>query len=152
MRAEIANGRDTFAYGTTTSPGSLAVLADFLALCKERGIVVIGFLPPYAPGLYDEVGSVDDAYAHERDNLGGDVRTIFDQYDFLFFDFSHAAAHGIAETEFIDPTHGSDKAYARILLDMATHDSVLTRYVSISRLRDMIAASPSDFINVPADE
>ena len=46
---QIDFGQERFAYGDTPDPLALTQLEEFLALCREKGIRVVGFLPPLPP-------------------------------------------------------------------------------------------------------
>lgn len=144
--AQIRNDRSDFYYGARISEEQLETLRDILALCKERGITALGIVPPYAPALYEEMVSEHDAYGKTAKDLPKTLGTVFSEYGFSVFDYSNARAVGITDTEFIDPGHASDKAYLRILIDIARRSPELREYVSIQTMQNILDNARGDFV------
>lgn len=122
----IAKGKGRYAYSKEISPGAVVVLGRFLEKCRERGVYVIGFLPPYAHVVYQKMTSMDEyRYLSE---IAPALRPLFDAHGFGFYDFSDLSWVGASDAEAFDGTHGSEKAYLRLFIRMAESDAVLRRY------------------------
>ena len=137
--------RTSLEYGATTSPEALASLRQFLSLCAERHIVVVGFIPPYQQSMYEALVGPHDAYAAEaKTGLPEAVASALGAYGFPFFDFTDPRAVGITENEFFDNQHTTDKASARMLVAMAQRSGALRPVVNLSGLERLLAQTPGD--------
>jgi hypothetical protein len=97
-------------------------LERFLSLCHERGIRVIGFIPPVAQEEHDALISTNNEYTET-------VRTLYARFDatladftFPLYDTSSLRALGSSNSELLDGRHGSEKATLRVLLYLAKKD------------------------------
>lgn len=143
---DVHRARGSFQYGREIDETKLAQVNAFLRAMQERGVIVIGFLPPYSTIVADEIDSVPDAYMRSKKELPKKVEKVFRAHDFAFFDLTNPAIFGSSDTEFIDSTHGSDKAYARIAIYLATHAAVLAPHVDTNALTVSIKRSSDDFL------
>ncbi len=84
---------------------------DFLQLCRERGIHVIGFLPPAREAVYRQLSSSGYRY---WDELPRKLAPVFERYGFEFYDLSHPSLYGGNDDEFDDDFHASEEAFRRI--------------------------------------
>ena len=142
----LEQDRSSWKYGTSTDSTALANIETFLKLCQERHILVIGYEPPYAQEIYQEMERPNDAYTHEMHALSQTLAAEFARYGDAFFDYTDTTAIGIPDNEFIEEIHPGDKADARILLDMAAHNATLRSYVAVQTVTDMIQHTLGDFI------
>jgi hypothetical protein len=147
MVASIQADRSSFDFGTSTSAASLVALNRFLATAKARNIRVIGFITPYPHPVYQELMSVSDQYKQEAVLLPAELSLFFTHYNFPLFNYMDAASVGIPDNEFLDFQHTSDKGSLRMLIDMAEKDSALGGYVSVPKLKSLLANTPNSFIN-----
>lgn len=134
----MRRGEEMYVYGDTVSERALNELTALLETCKERGITVIGFMPPFVPTLY--------ARMIERGNhpyipkLIQRLDAIFTEQDLPFFDFSDGARFGTDE-DFYDGWHGSEHIYLRVYTAMLDAlPDVLGVYSDIDALRALDAS------------
>lgn len=112
----MREGLEMYTYGDSLHEDAVAQFAELLAFAAEHNIYVIGFLPPYAPALWEEM--------MERGNhpyipaLTPRLEALFEQYNFPFFDFSNGARVGIRDEEFFDGWHASELGNLRMYLYM----------------------------------
>ncbi len=145
---ELKVNRASFLYGTEPpTEEMLSTFRDFLEYCKERGIYVVGFVPPYPHALYEEMIKVDDDYSRQVVELPMLTRSIFSKYNFPVFDFSDISTVGGKDTEFADITHGTDKLYLRTLIYMASRDNRLASYVDTVYLKKLLGQTFRDFLS-----
>ena len=140
----IANGGFRFEPGAEVNAAAVAELKLFLAECQRRNIRVIGYLPPYAHSIYKTMqDSGKFAYLAKIDPS---IRPLFAALGYSLFDFSDLASVGASDAETLDGFHGSEKAYARMVLRMAQRDPELARYVDIAALQAAIKQVNDDYI------
>lgn len=150
----IKQDRSSFRYGESISKPAINYLGNILKLSKERGIYVIGFLPPYANQTYQEMVSVDDSYKKIVIDLPNELNSIFSNYDFSFYDFSDIRVLGANDNEFIDQSHGTDKLYLRMIIHMAEKNKELNQYTDLNKLKEILQQTNGDFLalNSPNNE
>ena len=108
-------------YNAPASAASIEALKAFFTACDERHIHVVAFLPPYSE-------ATDATY---RSALADSLTPLSKQFKVDLYDYSNGAVVGIKPSEYVDVLHATDKAYARILIDMASRDAVLKPFVDI---------------------
>lgn len=128
-------------------PKNLDGLKEILEDCKNRNIVVIGFIPPDPILVSKEIDSNDTAYAKVQTKLVRDISSIFVTYKYPFYDLSDITEYNGKDAEFIDLTHGGDLLYAKVILYLAEHDSNVRNVVNLKGLQDMIKNTKGDFLN-----
>lgn len=132
----IDKGINLFHYGEEVSQDAMQELELFLSEANNLGIHVVGFLPPYAPSIYEEMMEVGRYDYIKR--LPTNLKPMFERYNHTFFDFSNPATVKGDDYEFIDGFHGSEKVYAKILVSMAHEDEQLKKCVNIEDLEKKI--------------
>jgi len=141
--AAIDAGREQFTWGATVSPASIASLQSFLDACQARGIHVVGFLPPFAHEVYARMhGSPHYRYL---DRIEPTIKPLFTARGFTFVDCSDLAALGGTDDETIDGFHGSEMAYVRVLLRLASEDKMLREQVDVDRLQRALPWAKNPF-------
>lgn len=143
---EIQRDRAMF-FGNAISADSIASLNSLLAIFKERGVYVVGYLPPFPSKMYKAMVSTDDAYKNTVTGLPVALGEVFSKYDFSFFNFSDSGTLGGSDNEFIDPGHGSDKMYLRMSMYMAEHDKTLANVFSGERMKEILQNTKGDFLS-----
>ncbi len=132
-------------YGDSISADALQETRTFLEYCKEKGIFVIGFLPPIAPTEYDRIQAFPDAsYAEVVKTLAPTLSTTYREYGFDFYDFSDVASIGGSDLEMIDAKHGGEKMYLRLFLKIA-ESKPLQPFVDISVLTKKLTSATSTY-------
>lgn len=142
--ARIANNGYRFEPSDDVNKAAVDELALFLSDCQNRGIYVIGFLPPYAHVVYKTMLS-SGKYGYLT-KLAPTLQTLFSQRAFGFYDFSDLATVGANDAETLDGFHGSEKAYARMTLKMAQSNAALSPFVHKDHLASNIQTATSPFI------
>jgi hypothetical protein len=137
----IAKGNRRFEHGEKASEASLRETGLLLEACKARGIHVVGFLPPFAHVILEEMLSRPKDYGYLRE-LKPKLDSIFARAGFPLRDFSDLAALGASDRETVDGYHGSEKAYLRLFIHLAEADSSLRAWaLPIARLEELLARS-----------
>ncbi|HCC06241.1 TPA: hypothetical protein DEP94_02715 [Candidatus Nomurabacteria bacterium] len=127
---------------------NLKKLSLFLKLCQEKGILVVGFAPPFPQSVYSQMYEGSGIYKEMViDNIKKE-QDIFRKNNALFFDFSSTLSFGGKDTEFVDEIHGTDKMYARMILFMVENDKELRYYIDEKAIRDLIKNSKNNFLNI----
>lgn len=141
-RIEKGNGR--FEWGDHADRETKEYLEELLAYCRDNGIEVVGFTPPFAPCVYERmVLSGNYGYLSEINPICGEL---FEKYGYQYLDYVDAAALGIDDTYFIDGFHGGEAAYAIILKDMADKAGCLEKYVDRQGLDEMLEKCRSSLV------
>ncbi len=128
----IETRTDLFEKGTQVSEERLSELRRLLEYCRAHNIQVVGFLPPYAHAVYDQMMALGD-YTY-LNQIAGRLQPLFDQYNFTFADYSDLAWLGADDYAAIDGWHGNDQVYRRILLRLAEKDAQLAQYTAAPTL------------------
>lgn len=140
----IAKQGRRFEYSEKISLEAIGVLERFLGKCQERGIYVVGFLPPYAHAVYQRMISMNK-YQYLI-QIAPSLKPVFDRYGFGFYDFSDLAWIGASDAETLDGFHGSEKAYLRLFTQMAESNPVLRHYAQgISYLQTTLRETKGDY-------
>lgn len=140
----VRDGREMYAYGDTVSAARLAQLEALLRLCDERGITVIGFLPPFMPTLYQQI-TTDGNHTY-LDALDPALAALFARYHFPYFDFTDGAALDAADDDFFDGWHASERIYLRLYARMlATEHELLGAYSDLAYLQAADASAADTF-------
>ncbi|MFA5039022.1 MAG: hypothetical protein WC732_05015 [Candidatus Omnitrophota bacterium] len=151
-RDRISKGDRLFEYGQDINPFALDELGRFLEECEKNGIHVIGFIPPYAQAIYDELKSRPREYAYLA-KIFPALFELFNRHGFLVMDFSDMQSFGAHPDEVIDGIHASEKAYLRILLKLMTKDNSLENYVrDVSYLEKRLMDADNPFMVFSIDE
>jgi hypothetical protein len=135
-------GNKRFQYAADVNEEALRELDSFLAVCQEKGIQVVGILPPFAHEVWSALLAQGEDYAYMR-RLYSALKPIFDAHAFGLFDFSDIESVGSSDAETIDGFHGSEVAYLRLTLEMAARSDVLRPYVDSGSLERMLEGAHS---------
>jgi hypothetical protein len=112
----LENGQDMYARGDAVSEDALNKLERLLQFCEERGIYVIGLLPPFMPTLYQQMlAGRQHGYIEQ---LAPRLTELFEQHDYAFFDFSDGATLGANDSDFFDGWHAAERIYLRLYTEM----------------------------------
>jgi hypothetical protein len=119
---------------------NLVSLSRILQLCKDKGITVVGFTPPYPKPVYETMLSSSGLENNMVARAPQEVSSLFAAYHDPFFDFSSVDNFGGGQDVFIDVLHGTDVMYVHMMLAMASQTHVLDAYLDISALKSMLQA------------
>ncbi len=137
---EILHTKRWFAQITSPSGSALVELDHFLSRCRERGIYVIGFLPPFAHQIYEQIQLSNDCSTYLA-QLNEALRPMFKKHDFEFYDFSDLASVGATDEEALDGFHASEKACLRLLIKMTETSPRLRNVSDVEYLKKRLESS-----------
>jgi hypothetical protein len=110
-----------------------------LTFARARGIDVVGFAPPYAPGLYRMME--EDGRHTYRAKSALRLAAAFERQGFRFFDFSDAAAVGAGDDDMFDGFHASEFVCLKMYLAMLESlPETLGRHSDLASLRERASA------------
>jgi hypothetical protein len=126
---QIAGGEYLFAPGNGDEiyDHSVKEVEKLLAFCRDRGIMVTAFLPPFAPSIYALL--MEKGGYEYMARIYPTLLPLFEQYGFELYDFTDAADI-IDDTMSYDGYHPDDRAYRRVLLSMKARGSVIGKFVA----------------------
>lgn len=125
----IEGGKYRFEWGKHIDTDTLEQLKFLLDYCSEKKIFVIGFLPPFAPAVYNRIvqsGNYD--YFNE---IAPFCQELFAGYGFEFYDYTDNNRLIVTDKYFIDGFHGSDVLYGKIIQDMIKKGSIINNEVDL---------------------
>jgi hypothetical protein len=129
-----------FEAGETLDPVAMVELGRLLRTARERGLIPVVFLPPFAPAVSAALRvSPAHGYMHR---VAPAVSAACTAQGVAFFDASDCEQDGCADEEFIDGFHGGEKTYARLLVRMAASVAFLNAHVDSAALHARVAAAP----------
>jgi len=132
----IEKGIQRFEYGERINDRAIFELEKLLKYCANRKIKVVAFLPPFA----DEVKKKMDATGKYNyiETIMPALSPYFNEFQFELYDFSNMGSFGGNDEELLDGFHGSEVAYAKILLTMINRNSILKKTVTRNNLEQTI--------------
>lgn len=130
-----------FDYTDELNNKSLKAIEEFLAVCKNENIEVIGYLSPYPAGIYEKISQAAGTAQKSRDRLENTLQSLFKAHKFTFYDLSNPRIFDGKDEEFIDAWHGSDKTFARLYLWLSEKNGTLGRLVDRSVLKKALQNS-----------
>ncbi len=129
----FAKGRGRFVKDAEFDRESLKEISELLEFTKDNNIYVVGFLPPFAKEVWDEVKKNREDYKYMF-TIYDEVSPVFEKYNYDFYDYTDLNTIKASSCEVIDGIHGSEKAYLRVLIDMAKKNSLIKEFVDIKDL------------------
>jgi hypothetical protein len=135
----LRDGAGHFVPGDAVSQPGLDEVEALLTFARARGIDVVGFAPPYAPGMYRRME--EDGRHTYRAKSASMLTAAFERRGFRFFDFSDAAAVGAGDDDMIDGFHASEFVCLKMYLAMLeTLPETLGRYSDLGLLKQRASA------------
>ena len=132
----ISKGISRFEWAKEIDDETFVQLENLLHYCQKSQIYVIGFLAPFAPSIYAEmVKSGNYEYITKISPL---CKTLFEKYEFEFFDYMDGAELNVTDEFFIDGFHGSEIVYGYILKDMANKNSRISKYLNQVKIDELL--------------
>ena len=146
----IKTGTMRFEYGEHIDSETLRLLDELLKYCKEQGIFVVGFIPPFAPSIFTAM--IDSGKYGYIAEIAPACRELFNKYGFEFYDYQDGAVLGFPDDHYVDGFHGSEVVYGQIVKDMAEKSVIMKRYVDIGRLTEMLKNPYSGLVFVNPED
>lgn len=141
----IKDGRDRFEYGTELGQEALNALEEFVSLCKERNIELVGFTGPFAPTVIDKMAEYNSNYDYVA-KLPIECQKIFEHYNFEFYDYTDMRYLGCDDSYYIDGFHAGDIGYILLLKDMLEKNSILRNYIKKETLDNLLETRYSNLL------
>jgi hypothetical protein len=140
-------GSSRYEHGCEVSAERMATLRSLLAFCKDRGIHVAAFMPPFAHKLVEVMRSMGDAYAYFF-QLDDKLQPLFREHGFTLVDASDIRSLGFDDVEvcYSDGYHSSEKVYLRILIELARADSEVRVRVDLPVLEALLKSALAPLI------
>ncbi|MBC8170488.1 MAG: hypothetical protein H7X77_02410, partial [Anaerolineae bacterium] len=136
----MRQGEQMYVYGDRVSEHGIQQMIDILEWAEANEVQVIGFMPPFAPELYQRMLKRGNHTYIEQ--LIPKLETLFAEYGFAFFDFSGGGDFGV-HTDFFDGWHGSERVYLHLYEEMLDAlPDILGAYSDEGILSDLDAAAP----------
>lgn len=148
---KIAVGARHYEYSDAISAEAIEAVQRFLDDCKERGITVIGFLPPFTHTVYEALTERQEHYPYIFD-IYNILKPIFDEKGFGLYDFTDLAILGADDEESFDGSHGSEKAYARLIIRLLEKEPILRQYADANALKARIKNIENPYVIFSNDE
>ena len=124
-----------YEHGRAVAEKGLDDLRGVLEMCRDMGIEVTAFLPPYAPSVWQYM---QDYGEHTYMTLIYDaVKPLFDEYGYEVFDYSYLPE--TTDDMYVDGFHGSDRVYAAICARLARESDNLADVLDEARLTALFA-------------
>ncbi len=139
----MRNGENMYVYGDSVSEEAITLLNSLLQYCQERGILVVGFFPPFAPTLYDEM--LANGQHTYMPQASARVSALMAQYSYPFFDFSDGGQFG-GDGDFFDGWHGSERINLQMYITMAQAlPNVFGQYSDLAPLQRAVSEAQDTF-------
>src|SRR5262249_12083803 len=127
--------------GSQVSEDHLQRVAAILDYCRQRGITVIGFSPPYSPAAYAMMR--DGGHQTYIPQAAARLTALFPQYGDTYFDFTDPTPLGVTDSDCGDVWHGSDYVALQVYIAMLRQSpDTLGRYSDLSFLEALAEQSP----------
>ncbi len=140
-------GTSRYEHGREVSAERLATLRSLLAFCKDRDIHVAAFMPPFAHKLIEVMRTKGADYAYFF-KLNDTLQPIFRQHGFTLLDASDIHSLGLDDIEvcYSDGYHSSEKAYLRILIELARADKEIRARVNLAALETLFEKATAPLV------
>lgn len=125
---------------------NLTLLFDILDRCKQKGIVVVGFMPPYPQLEYQAMVDAGGLNNEMITVIPKKVTDIFAAHNNFFSDLSSPTIFGGNETEFVDVIHGTDIMYVKLILYLSERTKDLSVYTDTQFLKETVRDVHQDFL------
>lgn len=135
-----------FEYGRENFQPTFDILDNFLKQAKERGIFVVGFLPPYPASLYQAIlRTADNDHLSTIKSLPIRLKSLFEEKGFDFYNFTDIKSFGGLDEEMIDCCHILEKGELKLFIEMAQKSPMLLKYVDLKFLKSELNSAKSEF-------
>ncbi len=143
MRA--GDSRDRFVFTDGVAEKRLQMFMTLVDTIRQKEIKIVVFLPPFSHPVYQELDQNPNQQFFFR-QFQHAVESLCIEREILFMNFSDLTLFG-ADEETIDGFHGSDRAYAKIALQMY-QAGIMKTNINAQMIENMLATS-NDPIYLP---
>lgn len=140
--SHLEDGEPRWDYCRTVNKEAKEELKNLIEYCKSHQILLVTYLPPFSPMVWQKMMSMGDDYGYMK-VLSDELSPLFDQVSSKFFSFNNGGELNSSNCEFIDGFHGSNKTYLRMVLRMLEQDEDLIPYFKESaKLKQYLTVYP----------
>lgn len=119
--------------GTQITNQRVEQTREILQWAAEHDILVVGFLPSYAPTLWDEMSTMPQhAYIEQAQSA---LSALFAEFNFPFFDYSDGASIGLTDEDFFDGWHASERGNLALYIQLVRYVPELAVYSDVDALQ-----------------
>jgi hypothetical protein len=106
---------------------SIKLVEKILSLCKERNIMVVAFLPPFTPSIYNRL--MENGHYTYMTQVYPALLPLFQEYGYELYDFT--ASDMVDDSMTFDGWHPDERGAYNILLSIKERNSALADYIRI---------------------
>lgn len=135
--SRIYEGNRRFEYGVHADPSVAEAIELFLKECESRGIIVVAFIPTFAPSVCQKMQDMGKyTYLQEIEEI---VTPCFKRHRYCYlYDYTDMKDMGIQDYDFTDGFHGSVLVSNAILQDILRQNQTIRRYFITGEALDSI--------------
>lgn len=131
-KSRIIKGNRRFQFGDLVDENAITNVEKLLKYCTLKKIKVIGFLPPFA---YEILNEMKKSNNYDYLNFIEDCLDVpFKKYNYEFWDFTDATIFNSNDTEFIDGFHGGELTYLKMMRFMVDNNSIIKDYIDSNKV------------------
>lgn len=136
-------GTNMYVRGNVVDEAAIQQLRAILDFAQRNDILLIGFYPPYMPSLWEQM---EDSERHTYiPESTAQVKALFEEYNFPYFDFHDGAALGATDEDFFDGWHASERIAAQIYINIAREVPELQPYSDLDALQAIVDSATDTF-------
>ena len=142
-KSRITKGNRKFQFGDSVDENAISNIEELLEYCNLNKIKVIGFLPPFANEVLNEMMKSNN---YEYLNfIGNRLDISFKKHNYEFWDFTNAKKLNSNDTEFLDGFHGGELTYLKIVKFMADNNSIIKSYIDSAKVNFLYSKYNNEF-------
>src|SRR5262249_3268237 len=143
---DFQNGTNLFIQGDQISEDHIQHVEHILQYCRQHGIQVIGFSPPYSPMIYADL-MASGRYAYVS-LASARLSSLFRTYYFVYDDFSNPDALNLASDDFYDVWHSDEYGALQMFIAMLRQSPEALGKYSDLRTLEALADGSSNRDNI----
>lgn len=143
VKSRIAKGNRKFQFSDVVDEKAILNVEKLLQYCTLNKIKVIGFLPPYAKEVLNEM--IESNNYKYLNSIYDKLKVPFEKKEHEFWDFTDPTKFGSNDTEFIDGFHGGDVTYLKMIKYMADNNSIINHYIDSSKIHQYYSGYINEF-------
>jgi hypothetical protein len=129
VEKRIKSGRHRFEWGAEVNDDAISILKSFVDYCKNNGIELVMFVPPYPTAIYNRmVESGKYRYMLKLDST-------FSANNLRVHNFISLETIGSNDNEAVDGLHGSEVAYLRLIQELCKRETWFGKYIDYEQFK-----------------
>lgn len=130
----IEKGISRFECASSVDVKELQKLQELIKKMKNNNVDVVVFLPPFPDATYTKMETDTEGHGLFLHEFEDSVSKLCADENVSCYDFSNLKWFGAPDEEIIDGFHGTEKAYARMMLKME-NDKLLGNFIATDYIR-----------------